>query len=108
MTTVEKVAKAIHDEMDLTDSLALPEATRYARAAIEALRQDLPNILGKAFESQDGAYSLVVIWDREDGSMDVSSVTLDGAFSLEAAANHVIDAALSEDVTSQTSSGVSA
>lgn len=33
---VEKVARAIYDEMDLSDSLALPEATRYAGAAIDA------------------------------------------------------------------------
>lgn len=38
-TMIEKVAKAIYEAMDLSDSLSLPEAEKYARAAIEAMRE---------------------------------------------------------------------
>ena len=36
---IERVAKAIHDAMDITDGLDGTAAERYARAAIEAMRQ---------------------------------------------------------------------
>lgn len=36
---VERVTNAIYDAMDIADSLAVPEAERYARAAIKAMRE---------------------------------------------------------------------
>jgi hypothetical protein len=40
---VERVTKAIHEAMDVTDGLDVAAAERYARAAIEAMRE--PNDL---------------------------------------------------------------
>lgn len=42
MAMVEKVARAIYSAMDVTDGLDTAAAERYARAAIEAMRE--PNI----------------------------------------------------------------
>lgn len=39
MDMIEKVAKAIFDAMDVTDGLDSSSADRYARAAIEAMRE---------------------------------------------------------------------
>ena len=42
---VERVARAIHDAMDITDSLDATAAETYARAAIEAMREPTEDML---------------------------------------------------------------
>lgn len=48
---VERVARAIYDEMDLADSLSLPEAERYARAAIAAMRESTEGMIKARFNN---------------------------------------------------------
>lgn len=44
MDMIEKVAKAIFDAMDVTDGLDAAAAERYARTAIEAMREPTPRM----------------------------------------------------------------
>lgn len=48
---IEKVAKAIFDAMDVTDGLDASSADRYARAAIEAMREPSRDMILAAFEN---------------------------------------------------------
>jgi len=67
MDMIERVTKAIFDEMDLMDGLDMPSAQRYARAAIEAMREPTEamlkasdSIMGGGFQN---SHSDAETWD---------------------------------------------
>lgn len=48
---IERVARAIFDAMDITDGLDTTAAKRYARAAIEAMREPTDDMARAGFSS---------------------------------------------------------
>ena len=50
---LERVTKAIFDEMDLMDGLDVPSAERYAKAALKAMREPTPEVLKGMWRRND-------------------------------------------------------
>lgn len=72
---IDKVAKAIFDEMDLSDSLALPEAERYARAAIEAMKDPTKTMVDAAYRADDSGMPLSMGYEEVWGHMITAALS---------------------------------
>jgi len=81
---VEKVARAIYEEMDLSDSLALPEAERYARAAIQAMREMTPGMIdASSYATTIGDEGVYRIGIDKQGALEVWEAAIDAALKEE-------------------------